>query len=133
MTNEGRLASLAKKYKTSVTIVTELWERCGGRCFICDRRIQLCYTTQSKRLVACLDHDHNTGKLRSFLCSNCNTALGFLKDDKRLFMRAIHYLNSSFDEIQDRHKFVNMILSLSEEDQKTVISELSKKLNSDSS
>src|SRR5882672_1412366 len=28
-----------------------------------------------------VDHNHTTNKVRGLLCSNCNTALGFLKED----------------------------------------------------
>lgn len=32
--------------------------------------------------ITCVDHNHETGKVRSLLCSGCNTALGFLKENK---------------------------------------------------
>ena len=39
-----------------------------------------------------LDHDHKTGKLREFLCSNCNTALGLFRDSILTLESAIKYL-----------------------------------------
>lgn len=36
-----------------------------------------------------------TGKVRGILCSNCNHALGKLKDDVSLLKRAIEYLEKS--------------------------------------
>jgi endogenous inhibitor of DNA gyrase (YacG/DUF329 family) len=38
------------------------------------------------------DHDHNTGKFRGWLCSNCNTALGLVKDNKQILQELIKYL-----------------------------------------
>lgn len=42
---------------------------------------------------ACLDHDHNTGKVRQFLCLNHNSMLGDANDDPEIFQRAIEYIN----------------------------------------
>lgn len=41
------------------------------------------------------DHDHITGKVRGALCSQCNTALGLLKDSTRRLNNAIKYLEDS--------------------------------------
>jgi hypothetical protein len=35
---------------------------------------------------------HATNRLRGLLCSNCNTALGLLKDSRKMLMNAISYL-----------------------------------------
>lgn len=41
-----------------------------------------------------LDHDHKTGKLRGFLCNNCNRLLGYARadDGPALLLGAIEYL-----------------------------------------
>jgi Recombination endonuclease VII len=50
-----------------------------------------------------LDHCHKTGKLRAFLCTNCNRGLGHFKDSVENLSKAINYLNthnSSVDTIE---------------------------------
>ena len=39
-----------------------------------------------------IDHDHKTGKIRGLLCSQCNTALGLLREDIKLFQKCVAYL-----------------------------------------
>lgn len=41
-----------------------------------------------------LDHDHQTGNLRDFLCTNCNRGLGHFQDSKEILMAAIEYLHT---------------------------------------
>ena len=40
----------------------------------------------------CIDHDHQTGKIRGLLCHNCNLALGNLRENIEYFQNAIYYL-----------------------------------------
>lgn len=40
----------------------------------------------------CVDHDHDTGKVRDLLCKNCNCALGLLQDDVLIVAKAAEYL-----------------------------------------
>lgn len=39
-----------------------------------------------------VDHDHETGEVRGLLCTNCNLALGLLKDDVHRVRRLLRYL-----------------------------------------
>lgn len=41
-----------------------------------------------------LDHDHKTGVLRDFLCTNCNRGLGHFQDNEELLKKAAQYLNT---------------------------------------
>jgi len=41
-----------------------------------------------------VDHDHDTDVVRGLLCSQCNTALGLLKDSARIAFLAASYLQS---------------------------------------
>tara|TARA_B100001996_G_scaffold35747_1_gene26620 strand:+ start:338 stop:724 length:387 start_codon:yes stop_codon:yes gene_type:complete len=40
----------------------------------------------------CIDHCHETKKIRGVLCNNCNTALGLFKDNVEVMQTAIQYL-----------------------------------------
>lgn len=41
-----------------------------------------------------LDHNHESGKLRDFLCTNCNRGLGHFQDSPELLAKAKAYLES---------------------------------------
>jgi hypothetical protein len=40
-----------------------------------------------------LDHDHDTGEFRGWLCRSCNTGLGLLGDNMKALDRAAYYLS----------------------------------------
>lgn len=58
------------------------------KCAICKKEQNLC----SRRFA--VDHCHTTGKVRSLLCSNCNTALGLLKEDVVIVSSLLEYIKS---------------------------------------
>lgn len=60
----------------------------GGVCAIC---LEVCPTGQ--RL--CVDHDHETGAVRSLLCRRCNQGLGAFRDRPDLLDTAAAYLRSA--------------------------------------
>jgi hypothetical protein len=39
-----------------------------------------------------IDHCHDTGTVRGLLCSNCNSGLGLLADDRERLLTAVRYL-----------------------------------------
>lgn len=41
-----------------------------------------------------VDHDHLTGKVRGFLCSSCNMALGMMDDDPEMIRNLLEYIES---------------------------------------
>jgi hypothetical protein len=40
-----------------------------------------------------VDHNHKTGKVRGLLCTNCNTSLGKLQEDRNIIMGLVAYLD----------------------------------------
>jgi hypothetical protein len=57
---------------------------CGN---ICDKRRK-----DGLPLEPCIDHDHNTKKIRGMLCNRCNQTLGRIEDDPDLLLKMIDYL-----------------------------------------
>lgn len=58
----------------------------GFACAICKTELLL------KDRRTHIDHDHRTGAVRGLLCSDCNTGLGFYKDQPQYLRNAIAYL-----------------------------------------
>jgi len=83
------------RIKNKYNITKEEWERIyqdqNGKCFICERTEKQIKNSHSKYLA--VDHEHNTGKIRGLLCTNCNRQLSaFLKDDPKIILRVYEYL-----------------------------------------
>jgi hypothetical protein len=63
-------------------------------CAICNDKFDI----NKGKYAFSLDHDHATGKIRDFLCSSCNLALGGFRDDIKILKSAIMYLEGHTDE-----------------------------------
>lgn len=46
-----------------------------------------------------LDHSHKTGKIRAFLCTNCNRGLGHFQDNQDLLRKAADYLDTHSESV----------------------------------
>lgn len=57
----------------------EMYKAQNGCCAICGRHQSIISRT------LCVDHDHNTDKVRKLLCFKCNTDLGIYEAKKELF------------------------------------------------
>ena len=75
--------SLVQHYQSSYGLSLEEVEDKldGGTCEICGR---IC------KLV--VDHSHATGKVRGFICRQCNCAIGLVYEDTRTLTKIINYL-----------------------------------------
>ncbi|WP_434405002.1 endonuclease VII domain-containing protein [Streptomyces sp. NBC_01353] len=52
----------------------------------------LCQICRIQPTFLCVDHDHRTGMVRGLLCTQCNFALGHLRDSPALALAAAEYL-----------------------------------------
>ena len=84
-----REKSLQHRYKITGDEYEYLLAQQGGFCAICGIE----HTETPKRLA--VDHNHNTGKVRGLLCSNCNRAIGLLQDNPGLLRKAADYLEEN--------------------------------------
>lgn len=80
--------------------VLQMFNDQGGLCKICGKEGFKMH--KSKKHGLNLDHCHTTGKIRGWLCDNCNRGLGLFKDDIANLERAIEYLKSSRDAELER-------------------------------
>ena len=62
-------------------------------CDICDSEGFALNPSYDKNFV--IDHCHSTGKVRGWLCHNCNRALGLFQDKIENLEKAIDYLKSA--------------------------------------
>lgn len=84
---------LMKNYKISLEQFLHLYEKQNGLCAIC--KTEGFKMVETAKLKIVLDHCHDTGKVRGFLCHNCNRALGLLKDSVENLKSAISYLEGA--------------------------------------
>lgn len=73
-----------KKYGLTKDGYNLMYTEQDGCCKICKTNINLC-----------VDHNHDTGKVRGLLCNKCNVGLGCFIDDIELLEKAIEYLKSN--------------------------------------
>ncbi len=61
-------------------------------CYICKRPEKKidAYSKDIARL--CIDHNHETKKVRALLCGTCNSGIGFLRENTKTMHKAIAYL-----------------------------------------
>jgi len=87
-----RKASLKKLYGITLEEYDALSEAQNHVCAIC----KLPEQRLNKRLH--VDHDHTTDEIRGLLCSNCNTGIGLLKEDPKILLQAVEYLETKDGE-----------------------------------
>lgn len=83
---------LLKSYKISLKDYNVMISKQNGVCAICFKNE---LTARNKNLA--VDHCHKTGIIRGLLCSNCNRAIGLLKDSVPIIKSALKYLGDSGD------------------------------------
>jgi len=75
-------------YHYGITLIqyNDMFTKQEGKCSICQR-----HQSEFKKTLE-VDHCHQTNKIRSLLCQNCNKALGLLYDDLGTIQRMANYL-----------------------------------------
>ncbi len=81
-----------KQYGLSTEQFEDMCKAQNGLCKICRQPPN----GRWKTLV--VDHCHTTGRIRGLLCSNCNLAVGHLRDNPQYAREAAAYLRRSQEE-----------------------------------
>ena len=76
---------MKKRYGLERTQYNKMIEEQHNQCKICGIEF-------GDRCTIHIDHSHASGEVRGLLCSNCNTALGHVKDDVDILRHMIEYL-----------------------------------------
>ena len=87
-----RNGDLKRKFGITTDDYNKMFDSQGGCCDICGEH----QTEFQKRLA--VDHDHETGSVRSLLCMGCNTGLGKFGDDIATVREALNYLIKHSEE-----------------------------------
>ena len=90
-----RRSRLRVKYGIEFEELLDRIAKQDGGCAICIKPLAVRTFDRRKGNVACVDHDHKTGKIRGILCSHCNRGLGLLGDDPVRLDKAAEYLRAS--------------------------------------
>jgi hypothetical protein len=96
--NKHREYQLFKRFGVTLDDYKKMLEQQNGVCAICGKEEVVIDVRTKKVRVLCVDHDHQTGKVRGLLCSKCNQAIGLMSDDIKILLKAIKYLK----KFQDR-------------------------------
>lgn len=78
---------LLSKYGLTTEHYELLLEMQGGRCGICGT------TSTGTKGSFCVDHDHDSGRVRGLLCDRCNRGIGLLGDNPDTLRSAARYLD----------------------------------------
>lgn len=77
-----------KRRGATQKLYDQLYEIQQGRC-------ALCREPEEKFAWLCIDHDHDTGRIRGLLCPNCNRGIGLLRDNADLLRKAAEYIDTA--------------------------------------
>ena len=77
---------LRYKYGISLEDWQTMFDNQNGCCAICGKK--------TDKLV--VEHNHDNGKVRGLLCNKCNSALGFVFEDKNILENMKSYLQALF-------------------------------------
>jgi hypothetical protein len=86
---------LRYKYGVTPEHFLQMWDSQAGLCAICESSLPDLLVYENRRRGYAIDHDHNTGKVRGILCTECNSVLGLAGDNPDILRRAAEYLDTN--------------------------------------
>lgn len=84
--------SLRWNYKLSLEDYNEMLRVQNHLCFLCGQPETKVHNKTKVIRSLHVDHNHTTGKVRKLLCSACNSALGYLKENTETMKNMIQYI-----------------------------------------
>lgn len=87
--NKYRRYNLRNNYGITVEEFDRMVEDHNGVCAICGE------PPGGKHKILNIDHNHSNGEIRGLLCTNCNRALGWFRDDPIVLGKALDYVLSA--------------------------------------
>jgi uncharacterized protein YlaI len=93
--NKNRDTKYKKKFGISLDEAINILALQGGKCAICETPMEMGPKTH-------LDHNHETNKVRGFLCQKCNHGLGLFQDSEKFLKSAQDYLQKYNSELQEK-------------------------------
>lgn len=88
-TTYTKLWRLTNVYKITQEQYNQLLLKQENRCAICSKH------RDDLDRELCVDHNHETNKVRGLLCYHCNVALGYMKDNITALLSAAKYLEAA--------------------------------------
>ena len=86
---QDRNCHLKQNHGMTESDYEKLLEKQKGSCAICGSVTSRTACTD----YLLIDHCHTTDKIRGLLCHPCNTAIGLLKDDPGIMLKAAEYVS----------------------------------------
>lgn len=90
-TNKSR----ERRYGVNAADYDKMFQRQGGKCAICGTTNPATHQSKGGKSSFCVDHCHETGKVRGLLCGYCNTGIGKLRDDPDILRKAAQYIEEN--------------------------------------
>ena len=85
------------RYGLTLEMYDELYISQNGECKICHCKVFTPIDNAGMNKTACIDHCHDTGKVRGLLCRSCNTGIGSFKESLENIKSAVIYLEFSLE------------------------------------
>lgn len=89
----ARKSWVKKAYGLTYEAYIKLFEDQNGECKICSHPVHVAH--EDRYQTGCVDHCHETNKVRGILCWDCNVGLGKFHDNTAKLKAAIKYLEES--------------------------------------
>lgn len=90
-TSKGYAVNLKKKFGISLKEYEVMFNKQNGKCAMCKMTETWRTTNRGEIRRLCVDHDHETGKIRELLCTRCNTGYGMFCESESRLQAAIDY------------------------------------------